>query len=238
MTKGFLLIVGPDDEGFRWLCEELRDGGRQVSRVDSGIQALTVAERQPPDVVVVDVALPDMDGLTLCRKLKRNPRTQSAEVIVLFPEGTCLGLLDGASESPQACLARPFTAEILRDRILGLLPQGEPATDPLQGEPLRSRFLKVGELVIDTLSRTVLAGEKPLDLTATEYRLLRLLAQEPGRVFTRQEILESISGDRFSATPRAVDVQIVGLRRKLGSAAAYIQTVRGVGYTNRVAPNR
>jgi two-component system phosphate regulon response regulator PhoB len=216
----------------------LRDRGCQVSRVDSGSQALTVRKGRPPDVVVVDITLPDMDGLTLCRKLKRNPRTQSAKVIVLFPGGTSLALLDGGSENPRTCLVRPFTAEVLRDRILGLLPQGELAFDPSEGEPLATRFLKVGELVIDTLSRQVLAGEKPLGLTSTEYRLLRLLAQEPGRVFTRQEILEGISGNRFSATPRAVDVQIVGLRRKLGSAAEYIQTVRGLGYTNRIARNR
>jgi two-component system phosphate regulon response regulator PhoB len=233
MTRGSLLIVGPDDEVFRWLRDALRDSGCQVSRVDSGSEALTVVEGQPPDVVVVDIALPDMDGLTLCRKLKLNPRTQLAEVIVLFPEGSCLCPLDGASEGPRACLARPFTAEFLRDRILGLFPQGEPASDRSQGEPPAARFLKVGELVIDTLSRQVLAGEKPLGLTATEYRLLRLLAQEPGRVFTRHEILEGISGDRFSATPRAVDVQIVGLRKKLGSAAVHIQTVRGMGYLLR-----
>ncbi len=112
MTKGFLLIVGPDDEVFRWLRDVLRDSGCEVSRVGSGSQALTVAEGQPPDVVVVDVALPDMDGLTLCRKLKRNPRTQWAEVIVLFPKGSCLGPLDGVSDGPRACLARPFTAEV------------------------------------------------------------------------------------------------------------------------------
>jgi two-component system phosphate regulon response regulator PhoB len=88
-------------------------------------------------------------------------------------------------------------------------------------------------LLIDTLDGQVLAGEKPLDLTATEYRLLRLLAEEPGRVFTRQEILEAIHGDRFSATPRAVDVQIVGLRRKLRLTVVNIQTVRGAGYLLR-----
>jgi two-component system phosphate regulon response regulator PhoB len=229
MSPKSVLIVEDEAEIRELLCYNLAKEGFQVSGVASGQQAILTAEAKNFDLVLLDLLLPDLDGLTVCRRLKAAPRTRSTPVIMLTAKGEEADVVSGLNVGADDYVTKPFSPKVLIARIRAVLRRHDPGeAETFDGDD--EGTLQIRELTIHPGRHEVLLNGEPIELTFTEFRILRFLARKPGWVFTRQQILDGIHGDNYAITDRAVDVQIVGLRKKLGSAGHLIETVRGVGY--------
>jgi two-component system phosphate regulon response regulator PhoB len=174
--------------------------------------------------VVLDLMLPGVDGLEVCRLLKADPSTQGIPVVMLTAKGEESDIVVGLELGADDYITKPFSPKVLLARLRAVLRRKG------REENRDTAVLTRKELSIDPgKHEVVLAGEK-LDLTATEFRVLHFLARRPGWVFTRQQIVDAVKGEDYPVTERSVDVQMVGLRKKLGEYADYIETVRGIGY--------
>jgi two-component system phosphate regulon response regulator PhoB len=167
--------------------------------------------------------LPGMDGLEVCRRLKADSKTQQIGVVILTAKGEEAEIVTGLELGADDYVTKPFSGKVLVARVRRLLRKQREESD-------EQALVKVHNLTIDPSRHEVLVDDRPVNLTLTEFNILQTLAKRPGRVFTRYQIVDSIHDSDYLVTDRAVDVQIVSLRRKLGSSAKYIETVRGVGY--------
>jgi two-component system phosphate regulon response regulator PhoB len=232
MLKQSVLVV-EDEEDIRELVSyNLLKEGYQVAGVASGEDALAAIDSKPPDLVLLDLMLPGLDGLSVCRKLKGNPETEATPVIMLTAKGEEADIVAGLNMGADDYVTKPFSPKVLLARVRAVLRRAVDEQQPEDDYPDddEDEATEVRDLKIHPGRHEVLVRNKPVELTATEFKLLYLLAQRPGWVFTRQQILDGVHGDNYAITERAVDVQVVGLRRKLGSAGVYLETVRGVGY--------
>lgn len=190
---------------------------------------LNFVSRKKPGLIILDLMLPDMDGVEVFRNLKKDASLARVPVIMLTARGgeadKVLGLELGADDY----VTKPFSVRELAARIKAVLRRAE-------GEPA-VKAVELGELVIEPESHGVRAGGRPVELTATEFKILELLASRPGRVFTRSQILDHLWGDEKVVVDRTIDVHIRNLRDKLGTAGGYVVSVRGVGY-KIVVPSR
>jgi len=229
MMKKSVLIV-EDDEDIRELVSyHLLKEGYQVASVASGEEALALAEAQPPDLILLDIMLPGMDGMAVCQKLRASPKAAATAIMMLTAKGEEADIIRGLNLGANDYVTKPFSPKVLVARIRAALRRGAvPAADPQQ--PDRGEVIEIHNLVIHSGRHEVRVAGEVVPLSSTEFRVLRFLAARPGWVFSRQQILDGVHGDNYAITDRAVDVQIVGLRKKLGSAGRYIETVRGVGY--------
>ena len=199
------------------------NGFQQVYCASDGEEGLAMAAQLVPDLILLDVMLPGIDGLTVCRNLKNNPALADIPVIMLTAKGeendVVLGLEIGADDY----ITKPYSSKVLAARIAVQLRKKRNGT---QG----GRTIVLGALSIDLVTHSVSLDGRPLTLTADEFKTLALLAANPGRVFTRNQIIREVKGDNYSVTARAIDMHIVNLRKKLGEWADRIETVRGIGY--------
>ena len=223
MAKPTILVVD-DEEDIRELVElNLRREGYHVLMCETGEQALDRASSKTPDVVILDLMLPGIDGLEVCRRLKANPKTRQVAVVMLTAKGEETDIVTGLELGADDYVTKPFSGKVLVARVRRLLRRQREDGD-------EQSMVKVHDLTIDPSRHEVRVGDDVVALTVTEFNILHTLARRPGRVFTRYQIVDSIHGSDYLVTDRAVDVQIVSLRRKLGAGAKYIETVRGVGY--------
>lgn len=230
MDNKSVLVVEDEEDIRKLLSYTLLKEGYEVAGVASGEEALASAESQPPDLVLLDLMLPGVDGLTVCRKLRGSPRTAGAAIVMLTAKGEEADVVAGLNAGANDYITKPFSRNVLIARVRAALRNAGSSGDAAAAPPESDGILRIHNLVIHPGKHLVLVNERPVELTATEFRVLEALARKPGWVFTRQQILDAVHGDLYAVTDRAVDVQIVGLRRKLGPAGKYIQTVRGVGY--------
>jgi two-component system, OmpR family, alkaline phosphatase synthesis response regulator PhoP len=229
MVRQSVLVV-EDEEDIRELVSyNLLKEGYQVAGVASGEDALTAVESRTPDLVLLDIMLPGLDGLSVCRKLKGNPKFESIPIIMLTAKGEEPDIVAGLNMGADDYVTKPFSPKVLLARIQAVLRRAETEQE-VSPEEQESKIVEIRDLRIHPGRHEVFVCGKPAELTATEFKLLHFLVQRPGWVFTRQQILDGVHGDNYAITDRAVDVQIVGLRRKLGPVGSYIETVRGVGY--------
>ncbi|ARZ72166.1 transcriptional regulator [Streptomyces albireticuli] len=222
------MLVAEDDPGVRSTLDQLlRFEGYRVLLASDGLEALGLLERERPDLAVVDVVMPGLDGLGLCRMLRR--RGDRLPVLVLTARHEVGDRVAGLDAGADDYLAKPFATEELFARIRALLRRTEPPAD--------SGALTVADLTLDPASRQAFRGERRLDLTKTEFDVLELLLHHPGVVLTRSQMYERIWGFDFDTTSRSLDVYIGYLRQKTeqGGAPRLIHTVRNVGYTIRPA---
>ncbi|WP_405982704.1 response regulator transcription factor [Streptomyces sp. NBC_00158] len=223
------VLVVEDDPGVRSTLDQLlRFEGYRVVQAADGVQGLAALDREEPDLALVDVVMPGLDGLSLCRTLRR--RGDRLPVLVLTARDQVGDRVAGLDAGADDYLAKPFATEELLARIRALLRRTEP-------EAARSGLLTAGDLVLDPASRGAERAGRPLDLTKTEFDVLELLLTHQGTVLTRSQIYERIWGFDFDTTSRSLDVYIGYLRRKTeeGGAARVVHTVRNVGYTVRPA---
>jgi two-component system phosphate regulon response regulator PhoB len=230
MVKRSVLVV-EDEEDIRELVSyTLLKEGYQVTSVASGEEALAIATAQPPDLILLDLMLPGVDGLTVCQRLRSNPATAGVAIVMLTAKGEEPDIVTGLNVGANDYITKPFSRNVLTARVRAVLrniaPKGEAGTPASDSEAV----IKVRNMVIQPGRHAVLVDGQPVDLSATEFRVLMVLARRPGWVFTREQILDAVHGDNYAITNRAVDVQILGLRRRLGTAGEAIETVRGVGY--------
>jgi len=201
--------------------------GMEVLCTDSGERALELARQKLPDLILLDLMLPGVDGLNVCRTLKNEPATAGIPVVMLTAKGEEADIVVGLELGADDYITKPFSPRILMARIKAVLRR---AAESQVVDDQDDDCLTVGEVIIDRSRHEVRIEDEAIDLTVTEFRLLNLLATRPGRVFTRQQIIEAIHGGLAAVTDRSVDVQMVALRRKLGDQGSYLETVRGVGY--------
>jgi two-component system phosphate regulon response regulator PhoB len=195
-----------------------------VTLVASGEKGVEAARRKPPDLVLLDLMLPGMDGLEVCRSLKSDPLTKDVAIIMVTARGEETDIVSGLELGAEDYVTKPFGIKILLARVRAVL-RRRTIQVPAEGE-----MLHVHEIEIHPGRHEVRADGTEVVLTNTEFRILHFLARRPGWVFTRYQIVDGIRGENYPVTERAVDVQIVALRRKLGGFGGLIETVRGVGY--------
>jgi two-component system phosphate regulon response regulator PhoB len=224
MAKKSILVVEDEDDIRELLRYNLAKEGYQVTCSASGEEALKAVRVSLPDLVLLDLMLPGLDGLEVCRSLKQDPQTRNLPIVMLTAKGEEADIVVGLELGADDYVTKPFSLRVLLARLRAVL-RRHSAPPPSETAPLT-----IHELVIHPGRHEVLVQGLPVDLTATEFRLLNLLARRPGWVFTRSQIVNEIHGDDYPVTERAVDVQMVSLRKKLGPSGKYLETVRGIGY--------
>lgn len=228
MSRAKVLIVEDEKDIAELMQFHLMREGYQPKIASSGRLALETAEQMKPDLVVLDIMLPDLDGLEVCRKLKRDPSLQQVPILMVSARGEESDIVVGLELGAEDYITKPFSPRIFMARVKAVLRRRE-------GEG--SRAISLGDCIrIDAARHQVEIDGRPVDLTLTQYRLLHFLAQRPGFVRTRDQIVTAVRGEGTVLSSRAVDVHVAALRQKLGDRGELIETVRGVGY--RVATDR
>jgi two-component system phosphate regulon response regulator PhoB len=219
------ILLVEDEPNLRFsLGYILGKAGFSVEGVGSGEEALEFVRGRVPELVLLDINLPGMDGFETCRRLRMEPRLANTLVVMLSGRVEAGDIVRGLEGLADDYITKPFQPEVLLARIGALLRRRERAL------PGRPRVLVFGPLVLEPDAFLATLEGRPLDLTKTEFDILVLLARNPGRVLSRESILEEIRGVGVTLSDRVVDFQVFGLRKKLGPLAALIQTIRGVGY--------
>jgi len=224
VPKENILVVEDEEDILDIIRITLTREGYRVTGVTSGEEALRSVLSRAPDLVLLDLMLPGISGLEVCRRIKGDPRTASIPVIMVTARGEETDIVTGLELGADDYIPKPFSNRVLVARIHAVIRRKkETAVDP--NTPIR-----IHDLTIHPGRHEVICRQERIELTATEFRLLGVLARRPGWVMTRDQIVNAVKGEDYPVTERSVDVQIVGLRRKLGKRGAYIETVRGVGY--------
>lgn len=224
MARETILVVDDEEEILELVSYNLTKAGFRVTCVSSGGEAVKAARTLCPDLVVLDLMLPGLDGLEVCTLLKNDPKTKDSAVIMLTARGEESDVVRGLELGADDYVTKPFSPRILLARVQAVLRRRE--AEAVE----QNTTFRVHGMTIHPGRHEVLVDGEPVELTFTEFRVLQCLARRPGWVFTRSQIVDSVRGAGYAVTDRAVDVQIVGLRKKLGDAGACIETVRGVGY--------
>jgi len=222
-----ILVVEDEEDILELIRYNLEKANYRVALAETGEAALEKARAERPDLILLDLMLPGIDGLEVCKTLKNNPHTRQTPIVMVTARGeesdTVIGLELGADDY----ITKPFSPKVLIARIKAVLRRRKA---PLVDE---TGIIHRHNIGIDPARHEVLVDGKPVALTSSEFRILHALARKPGWVFTRYQIVEAVHGEGYPVTDRSVDVQISGLRKKLGSAGSAIETVRGVGYRLR-----
>ena len=225
---GETILVIEDDPDIRELIRaNLEREGYAVHGVETGEEGLLLARSELPDLVLLDLMLPGLDGLEVCRQIRTDPITARMPVIILTAKGEDADIVAGLEIGADEYVIKPFSPRVLVARIRARLRLQ--ADRPLSQ---KTAFRRNG-LYIDPSRHLVKVDGVPVTLTTTEFKLLSLLARNAGLVFSRYDIVNEVRGEDAIVTDRAVDAQMVGLRKKLGDRASFIETVRGVGYRFR-----
>jgi len=222
--KRTILIVEDEEDILALLHFNLIKAGYEVECATDGEEALKMLATNSPDLLLLDLMLPGIGGLEICRKLRADKKTAQLPIIMLTALGEEADVVKGLELGADDYVAKPFSIKILLARIQTLLRgrQEEQSADDTE--------FQRGQLWIHPGRNLVKVAGEGIELTHTEFRVLLVLASRPGWVFTRYQIVNAVRGENYAVTDRAVDVQIAGLRKRLGICGAYIETVRGIGY--------
>jgi len=224
MAAEHILIVEDEADISELLEYNLERHDYDPQSVATGEEGLVQAQEGQPDLVILDLMLPGLSGLEVCRRLKADPATARIPVIMLTAKGEEEDIVAGFEAGADDYVTKPFRPKVLLARVKAVLRRG-PSRRPREDE-----ITELAGLEIHPGRHEVRVGGTSVDLTRTEFRILQFLASRPGWVFTRTQIVRSVHGDDYPVTGRSVDVQVAALRRKLGAAGSLIQTVRGIGY--------
>ncbi|MDD5306250.1 MAG: response regulator transcription factor [Deltaproteobacteria bacterium] len=227
MASPRILVVDDEEDLLTLVRYNLVKELFRVTTAATGEEALARARADAPDLVILDLMLPGMDGLDVCRAMKADPATARIPIVMLTARGEDADVVAGLTLGADDYVTKPFSPRVLVARVRAVLRRREAAAIP-EGE-----LIEVGELTVSPGRREASVQGRKVELTATEFKLLLLLARRRGWVFTRAQIIGAVKGDDAAVTERAVDVQVVGLRRKLGGAGKLVETVRGIGYRMR-----
>ena len=229
MCKERILVIEDEEDILALIHFNLVKAGFQVECAMTGEEGFSKVREYNPDLILLDLMLPGMDGLEVCRRLRQAPDTQDLPIIMLTAKGEERDIIQGLELGADDYITKPFSPQILQARARAVLRRRAKAEAPAD----REKPIEIHDLYIHIGRNKVQAAGENIDLTFTEFQLLCLLVGRPGWVFTRTQIVDAIHGEGYAVTDRAVDVQIVGLRKKLGPCGEYIETVRGIGYRFR-----
>ncbi|TWT77616.1 Phosphate regulon transcriptional regulatory protein PhoB [Posidoniimonas polymericola] len=226
MSKNRILIVEDDRSLADVLDYNLRQDGYETVVALNGQDGLNQAKLKTPDLVVLDLMLPVVDGLEICRRLRADPVTRQMLVLMLTAKAEETDQVAGFSVGADDYVTKPFSVKVLLERIRALLRRR-------QGESQHDEVIVSQGILIDRERHRCTAGDQPLDLTPSEFGLLETLLRQPGRVFSRSELIDSALGGDSLVLERTIDVHIRALRKKMGGYAELVETVRGIGYRLR-----
>lgn len=224
MAQKKILVVEDEEDIQELVRYNLIKEGYQAHCVGSGEAGLKEARKIFPDLLILDLMLPEMNGLEVCRQLKSDLNTQPIPIIMLTAKGEETDIVLGLEMGADDYVTKPFSIKVFLSRVRAVLRRAQGL------ESGESEVLNFMDLQIHTGKHEVRVKGQLVKLTYTEFMILDFLSKRPGWVFTRGQIVDAIRGDGYAITDRAVDFQIVGLRKKLGTVSKYIETVRGVGY--------
>jgi DNA-binding response OmpR family regulator len=227
MAKETLLIIEDERDIIEIIQYNCEREGYTVLSATNGEKGLEIARTRRPAAVLLDLMLPGLDGIEVAKRLRRDPETRETAIIMLTAKGEESDVILGLGVGADDYVVKPFKLKELLARIKAVLRRG-----PVQDEGPTGKRIEISGLVIDNAKFQVLQNGKEVPLTLTEFKLLATLASAPGRVFTRDLLLERIQGDTY-IDERNIDVHVRSIRKKLGDNTDYIQTVRGVGYKFR-----
>lgn len=217
-----ILLVDDEQDILDLLDYNVKRAGFPTLLATTGAEALNLAKRELPTAIVLDVMLPDLDGLEVLRRLRQDPQTREIPVMLLTAKGEEIDRVQGFEIGADDYVVKPFSIREVILRLRALLRRGGTEEPP--------KLLKVGVLSLDREAHRAYLNQEELQLTALEFKLLTTLLERRGRVQTRERLLEDVWGMSPDVTTRTVDTHIKRLREKLGEAGNYIETVRGVGY--------
>jgi len=221
------ILVVEDEVAIRELLTfNLERDGYEVLTAGDGESGLALAQQQPPDLVILDLMLPGIDGYQVCYRMKSDDQLKHIPVVMLTAKSEETDVVIGLGIGADDYVTKPFSPRVLLARVKAVLRRKEEAPPADSAEPA----VELGELAISPARHEVRCAGQPVPLTPIEFKILYFLARHSGRVYSRQQIIDEAQGEDVTITERTVDVHIVSLRRKLGAQAALIETVRGVGY--------
>jgi two-component system phosphate regulon response regulator PhoB len=224
MNKGRILIIEDDRDIVEMIEYNLKEEGYQVTSAFDGEKGIELAKREKPDLVILDIMLPAIDGFEVCRSLKQYQPTAHIPVIILSAKSRETDKVVGLELGADDYVTKPFSPRELLARIKAVLRRHK---EQPAGE------IRIGQVVIDNVRHKVEVRGQEIELTATEFRLLEALAKRPGAVLSRSQLLDAVGADESMVYDRTIDAHVKSLRRKLGRAKDYIETVRGIGYRFR-----
>jgi two-component system alkaline phosphatase synthesis response regulator PhoP len=224
MARNKIFIVEDEEDIIELLRHNLARERFEVSAASDGEKALKAIAREMPSLILLDLMLPGIDGLEVCRILKKENKTADIPIVMLTAKGEESDIITGLELGADDYITKPFSIKVLVARLRAVMRRRQ--KPPAE----KDAVIRIHDLAINPGRHEVLIKGKPVEMTFSELRILHLLAGRPGWVMTREQIVDAVRGEDYAVTDRAVDVQIVGIRKKLGSKADYIETVRGVGY--------
>lgn len=224
MASKQILLIEDDPDIVEVLVYNLGRDGYEVLTAESGEDGLSLARAHPPDLVLLDLMLPGMEGLQVCRTLKSEAATKGVPVIMMTAKSEDADIVTGLEMGADDYITKPFSPRVLIARVRAVLRRPAARDDDAE------QVIRVGSLEIDPHRYQVTSDGERIGLTQTEFRLLQVLASRPGWVFTRDQLVNLTRGEDVMVTDRTVDVHVAGVRKKLGRAGRHIATVRGVGY--------
>ena len=227
MSRQSVLVVEDEEDIMEVIRFNLEKEGYEVHQALSGEKALQVIENNLPSLVLLDLMLPGINGLDLCRIFKQNDRTKAIPVIMLTAKSEDADIVAGLEMGAEDYITKPFSPRVLLARVRTVLRRRETWVKD------DSSVIHLEGMQIHPGRHEVTMGENVVDLTPSEFRILHYLARRPGWVYSRDQIIDAIRGHGYVVTDRAIDVQVVGLRKKLGDYGKFIETVRGIGYRFR-----
>ena len=228
MSKKKIVIIEDEPDILEVLSYNLKREGFDVFSATNGTLGLSLVEKELPDLLLLDLMLPGLDGIEICSAIKNNPVTQNTLIIMVTAKGEESDIVLGLGVGADDYITKPFSPKELVARVKAVLRRGQ-----LVDTVSPTEKIQVGDLSIDTSKYEVSIGSKEVRLTATEFRLLHYLASNPGRVFSREQLLSRAMGDDVVVVDRNIDVHIRGIRKKMDIDPPLIETIRGVGYRLR-----
>jgi two-component system phosphate regulon response regulator PhoB len=230
MSKATILVIEDDPDIRELISFSLSKEGWTLVMAADGEEGLEKLPTSNPDCIVLDIMLPGMDGLEILRSLKADPGRKRLPVILTTSKGEESDVVTGLELGAEDYVVKPYSPKVLAARIRAALRR----TVDLPSHPFRAEtLLAKGDIKLDSARHEVRVKDRKVDLSATEFAILEFLLRNPGWVFSRSQIIDAVKGRDYPVTDRAVDVQILSLRRKLGEGGEDIETVRGVGYRLR-----
>lgn len=225
MAHETILVVDDEQDITELIAYNLEKEGYKTICVTTGEEAIDEAHKALPDLVVLDLMLPGLDGLEVCKRLKQDETTRMVPILMVTAKSEDSDVITGLEVGADDYVCKPFSPKILIARTRAVLRRSQ---KPHGAD--RETKIRIHNIVIDVSRHEVVCDGKVVSLSATEFSILEFLASNPGWVFSRNQIIDAVKGKDYPVTERSVDVQILGLRKKLGQYGRYIQTVRGVGY--------
>ena len=223
MPKRQILIIDDEKDIVKLLQYNLEKEGYAISSALTGEQGLAAAKTKKPDLVILDLMLPGIDGLEVCRLLKSDRSTKQVPVLMLTAKGTEIDQVVGLEMGASDYVAKPFSVKVLLARVKNIF-RGQ------DSQKEESTLLKAGKIVLNREKHSVAVNEKPVEFTNLEFKILAFLMENPGKVFSRERILDSLWHGESFVVDRSVDAHVKSIRQKLGKYRVWVETVRGSGY--------